>query len=394
MIRQDEPEPRGPSSMEKKILSVFADFFPSSAHYRGGQKLRKARWESIFPAIDSSVEVKESFLAAVDSLVTVGVLSVKWVRFREHDKVLALFLEDPVKLYLLLQEPYPHDVRLNELEILRSYKPANDIAKKTTVFLADKLEKMEPVSLSGSEHLKELLTCVSLSPAETIHCTMRALSVRLFNDSKRLESILPGFDKITSAAAGVALSDFLGLDRSFPETAIFGSMEIIFKDGRRWPCKNSMITLPLETAKQIDRIVWPSPDSKILSVENKENFYSLSSSLTGFDGFVFCGGHLNSADRIFFECLEKGEGKFFHFGDLDPDGLIIFQEIDELLKGRLAPFFMNVETYEKYRVHGYELSPGAMKRLELVKSEKVSGVADAVREWGKGVEQEVVDVSC
>ncbi|HET6498045.1 MAG TPA: hypothetical protein VFH17_03220, partial [Coriobacteriia bacterium] len=71
------------TELARRILAEFAESYPTSAHSTGGRKLRKAGWEEVFPGIVTDVAAKSDFLDAVDELVSDGILSVRWKRFRE-----------------------------------------------------------------------------------------------------------------------------------------------------------------------------------------------------------------------------------------------------------------------------------------------------------------------
>ena len=96
-----------PTDYERKILRVFSDRYPYSAHIGGGRKLRKGGWEAIFPEIVRSPDIKNAFLDAVERLAGKGIISVQWEKFRKGDKVGAIYLEDPGGLYEFLGEKTP-----------------------------------------------------------------------------------------------------------------------------------------------------------------------------------------------------------------------------------------------------------------------------------------------
>ena len=109
----------------RPILELFAETYPTSAHYRGGRILRLGSWEKRFPEITTNVDDKDGFLAAVEDLVHQGVLSVRWRRFRTGEEVDALYLDDPRKLYELLGAETPWDHR-NALIAALAEPPWND----------------------------------------------------------------------------------------------------------------------------------------------------------------------------------------------------------------------------------------------------------------------------
>jgi len=80
----------------------------------------------------------------------------------------------------------------------------------------------------------------------------------------------------------------------------------------------------------------------------------------GIVGIVYTAGHPNDAVKTFLRfCVEAG-ARIFHYGDLDPDGLLIAQEIAAILTVAVAPWNMSVELHRRYAAYGYA-------RLSLVR---------------------------
>ncbi len=380
------------SSYEKKILSVFAESYPDSAHFAGGRNLRKGNWNRIFPEIEKSVENKSSFLEAAESLEKRGVVSVLWQRYRKGDRITAVILEKPAMLYSLLNKTSPEVLLAEMIEVLDSFETKNSFSKDIVRYIDKQLKDKKKLLFQSRNQFNDFLTLTGLTPEYTAQFTIRALSVHLYNDSKYLERMLPVFDKIAKAAAEIKISSYLDIERVYPETTVCGFFDIIFSDDRRWLLKNDIVTLPEKTVKKIERIDFAVERPKMLSIENKETFYVLSSTLKEFDGYIYCGGHLNESDRFLYQLLNRTNAEMFHFGDLDPEGLLIFNEIDDVLNGRLRPFMMNEDVYARYLSSGYQLAPGALKRLDYAENEKLTSLAEIIRENETGVEQEIIEV--
>lgn len=398
------------STTARAILVEFADSFPESAHFRGGRKLRKGGWERVFPGLDADVETKEAFLDAVDELVAMGLVSVRWRRFREGSEVEALYLEDADRLFSLVGRASPEEVREQMLAVLRgeawavSPDPAlRDVHEAVRTHLAAALKERHPLPLSGPEELRSLARLFTVSAAQARLVPLRALSVRLYRDSKRLERLLPVADRLTRRAAGVAISAELGLARSYPEAslALRGTLVFAASQPRRWECAAHAVTLPAATVDEIRAVEFASPAPAVLSVENKETFHTLAERLRAgalpprFEAVAYCGGHPHAVyTSLLSRCAAAGAG-LHHFGDLDPDGLLILAELDRALEADVHPFLMDVPTYRTYFPHGYEPPPA---RLELLAASKeslpaaIQPLAAEILNHGTGVEQEVIAV--
>ncbi len=397
-------------SIARAVLVEFADSFPQSAHYRGGRKLRKGGWDQVFPGLNTDVETKERFLDAVDELVALGLVSVRWKRFREGSDVEALYLEDAERLFALLARTSPDDLRLEMLAALRGGAwsvpvdpPLAALRDAARTHLLAAIERRHPVPVGDAVELHDLAILFSISPDDARRFPLRALSVRLFRDSKRLERLLPVADRLTRRAAGVAISAELGLGRAYPDAsfALHGSLVFGGDPPQRWRCDAQVVTLPAATIERIASITFAAAAPEVLSVENKETFYTLAERLGAgalsprVHAVAYCGGHPHAAFIALLSRCAAAGARLHHFGDLDPDGLLILAELHRALDVEVRPFLMDVPTYRSYLRYGYE-PPAA--RLELLAASQTSlpipvrPLAAEILAHRRGVEQEVIAV--
>ena len=389
----------------REILRAFAESYPTSAHYRGGRKLRLAAWSRRLPEIEEDVEEKEAFLRAVEELVSHGVISVKWRRFRIGEEVDALYLEDPDSLYALLGVQAPWHRRDELLAVLRRTpwtEPAlSDLAGRLRALL----EAHHPLPVEEAGELRDLGRLFLLTFEDTAGIPIRALSVRLFNDSKRLERLLPTADRLSSESEGERLSVRLGLRRAYPEVsfALFGSLRL---ERGLWEASGEVITLPLQTVARIRGVALRRPEKTgapwVLSVENKESFYAVAEAarrawVSGSEGappsaVVYTAGHPGEVIRAFLSVVSRESRSILHFGDMDPEGLLILQELSSQTGLSIHPFAMDEETFERYVRFGRAVSTSSLSRLGEVTLPELEALAALIRESGVGVEQEVIPV--
>jgi hypothetical protein len=263
--------------------------------------------------------------------------------------------------------------------------------------------------------------------------TTRALSTALYGDSKRLEALMTLFDPLLVRARrqGFAVPDFSFLDRSWPETFIAGKIILEFDgaagttsagdtprcgDGetagppetaaaRETPplvnARGNILGLPLETILKIRRIRPYAGDAPAgaLMIENKETFFALAQAapaLPGYSCFLYVGGHPNRAVRALTALLAESGFCFSHAGDLDPDGILILQELAEIAKKPVRPLRMDAATFDRYLECGRKLEPASLRRTALISEQTRSlpGMAALIKrieETGMGVEQEIID---
>lgn len=388
------------------ILKAFAEVYPTSAHYRGGRKLRLSGWSRRLPQIETDVEEKEAFLRSVEELASAGVLSVKWRRFRVGEEVEALYLEDPESLFALIGAKAPWHRRDELLAVLRGHPWTEPVLSELRERLRTLLEAQHPLPAEEATELRELGRLFLLTREDTQGCPIRALSVRLFNDSKRLERLLPTADKLAAEIDGERLSERLGLERSYPEVTftLFGSQRL---GDARWQLSGEILTLPLQSVERVSDVVLRRPEATgapwVLSVENKESFYAVCEAAReawrmGGEGappsaVVYTAGHPGDAVRGLLKVISEEAAALFHFGDMDPEGLLILQGLSERTGRTIHPFRMDEGTFRRYLRFGRALSERSVARLKEVRLDELARVAALIRESGTGVEQEVIPVS-
>ena len=402
----------------RRILEIFVESYPVSAHYRGGRKLRKGGWNAIFPEIVKDSNAKHDFLRGVDFLVREKIVSVKWKRFREGDEAEALYLEDADEMYRLLGTDSPEEIRLKLLDTVKRKLtetvkiPTGSVTGRFLVpvfsMLETLLENRHPVPVSSLQELDDLAILLSYENYSTDKLTLRARSVRLFSDSKRLERLIPLADRLSLASVSEKLSTAAGLSRSYPEASFALNGKLHFSDGSVWPVNGRIVSLPETT---ILKIVSIEPDDagaalsrrySVLTVENKETFFICAEKFVagrgcrqeaGFDCVVYTGGYPNQSVRLFLRKPAALENvRFCHYGDLDPDGLLIFQHIEASVGVPVEPFFMDTETYLRYLAYGYPIDEATLAKLDGVVSPPLRELARLIRERKTGVEQEVIEI--
>jgi hypothetical protein len=398
---------------KERIIAAFVARYPASRAASGGRDLRLSVAQ-LFPDFDRAPpDERESFLEAAEALEKSGLLSITWVRGKKHEAISALVLRDALALFAAAGLPSPRLL----VKQAREASLTTDIRteyRSLFTFLAEHLTPEDAASGidAAAVHDLHLLTNhLSANSGNAAGITPRALSVRLFADSKRLEHLTNLFRVILrrADAAGVVVPDFLPFERSFPETLIAGKIRITFH-GEDTPLENSagsILGLPLSTIQKISHIeaIARAADlRRVLTVENKETFYALSNSAhrKQFDCIVYAGGHPNRAVHALVAALARSGFRFAHAGDLDPDGILILQELMDIVsiacnaRSPVEPFRMDAATFDLYAVHARLLKQTMLRRLSFVSDPTralpgIGGLIARIAESGRGVEQEIID---
>jgi hypothetical protein len=231
----------------------------------------------------------------------------------------------------------------------------------------------------------------------------------LYRDSKRLEDLIGLCDILFSREQKNSLPVSLAfLDRSYPETLIAGKIIVEFKNNET-PMINSgghILGLPLQSAEEI-KIIQPVSEGKektVLTIENKETFFALGSPpkcgtnhlLSRYDCFLYIGGYSNRAAVTLIKKLAASDFSFYHAGDLDPDGILILQQIQDIAEKPVTPVRMDAATFDEYFPWGRALSKPILRQMEKIRDKTkaipgLAGLLQRIEETGLGVEQEIID---
>ncbi|MDR1931068.1 MAG: DUF2220 domain-containing protein [Treponema sp.] len=416
---------------ERRIIGVFADRYPASAAavifdppgregdgaYDEKPRPLRLRPDRIFHGFDHAPpDERESFLEAAEALEKRGLLSLTWVRRRKGEALSSLTCRNPELLFELAGGSSPKTAAEAVRRTARTLAESGAGETEFFSFLAEKftpLDAVRGVDAGALEDLARLTGALSekgelkgpLFPKTPRGITTRALSVSLYRDSKRLEAQTGLFKPLLNRARrqGIEVPDFSFLDRAFPETFIAGKITLSFGgEGPPAPppvinLTGSVLALPLGTILKLRRIIPPATSpAAVLMIENKETFFALAETLPDYSCFLYTGGHPNRAVQALVSLLAESGFAFYHAGDLDPDGILILQELKEIAGKPVKPLKMDRDTFNRYLDCGRKLKQPSLRRLKLIRegTRSIPGMEDligGIEEAGVGIEQEIID---
>ena len=73
--------------------------------------------------------------------------------------------------------------------------------------------------------------------------------------------------------------------------------------------------------------------------------------------------------------------------------IAILLEVEKCAEIKIEPFCMDPEIYRMYAEYGYKLGGAAIAKLESITDRRFAGLLTAMKHTGKGVEQEIIDLS-
>jgi hypothetical protein len=423
---------------EKKIIGAFIGHYFASAPETGeDRRTLRLRSSTFFPDFDTvHSDEKDSYLEAAESLERKGIVKLRWEKRGKGERLKTLSCENFEVLFTQAGKPHPgteaEKIKTMLGEKISALKEAR-VAEKLISLLEYFSQHFSPREIGqglNQQTMEELIRLLEYSCERTKieKITTRALSILLYNDSKHLENLLVlCAPLLLRAQKAVPSAEFTFPERSYPETMISGKLIFEFKNSIT-PMLNAeglILNLPLESVLAIENIkpISKKSEKTALTIENKETFFALgnpririealcaiasqmrdspllknetSENLSCYDCFLYTGGYPNRAAATLIKTLASSGFTFHHAGDLDPDGILILQNIREIAERPVTPIRMDASTFDQYKTWARPLTKSMLRQTEKIREEtraipEIAGLLRRIEETCLGVEQEIVD---
>jgi len=197
---------------------------------------------------------------------------------------------------------------------------------------------------------------------------VRDLSVRIFNDSKRLENLRGRISgclyKYGDFSNKDAVFDELGVVRNPSYVMVKGPVRMTF--GRQLLDIGELtgdIALSANTLQGLtDAHVY---GERVITVENLTSFHRYDSH--GSETVIYLGGFHNGVRREFLRMIAASADSnvtYHHFGDIDAGGFYIYRHLRKNTGIDFRPYMMDRDTLIKYEAYSKPLTPNDIRRIE------------------------------
>ena len=407
------------TSREKEIIDAFiSHYFTSVPEMGEDNRTLRIRSSLFYPDFDTAhPNEKESYLEAAESLERKGIIQLRWEKRDKGERLKTLTCDNFEKLFKEAGRPFPKteaekikamlDEKITALGVTRASEKIIALMEFISIHFSPR-EIGNGIDIQTMEEFIRLLEFLS-EPARLERITARALSILLYRDSKRLENLLVLCAPLLSGAQKtIPVPDLTRLERSYPETMISGKLVFKFRSLNQ-PLVNAegmVLGFPLASAEAIESVqsIPEKKEKTVLTIENKETFYALGSpqkdskngKLSRYDCFLYTGGYPNRAAGALIKALASSDFSFYHAGDLDPDGVLILQHVQDIAGKPITPVRMDAAAFDQYRPWARPLTKPMLSQIGKIRKETMAipGLADLlqrIEETGLGVEQEIVD---
>jgi len=420
---------------KNKIINTLVEhyFASTKAKNQTSRKQRlRLRTTILFPNFDNAHhEEKVSYLEAAEFLEQKGIVTLRWEKRRKGERLETITCCNFEALFAATGKSHP-DNDIEKIKIFLSEKitainNSQNTGNQTKIitileYLKEQFGSKEIGQGLNTQTIDELIRFLDFAANNNNNksITIRALSILLYNDSKHLEYLLnlcsPLLNRMQKAEN---LQNFnlplaaSAVKRSYPETMISGKLIFELKNSNT-PLVNAkglIINFPLESAESIS-FIKPLTEKEfktVLTIENKETFYTLGSLknsdkdkyFSHYDCFLYTGGYPNNAATALIQVLASSGFSFYHAGDIDPDGILILQNIQEIVNSvcsekLITPVKMDITTFEQYRKFARPLTKAVLRQIKKINEDTknipgLAGLIKLIEETEFGIEQEIID---
>lgn len=405
---------------KKLVLDRLLDRYEKSKSFIDGNSKRRIMLKMTkgdFPEYDIEKPlIRETFNSVVEELAGKGLVGFDWLKHEKGNIIEKVWLN-----VSRVEDCYAEIVRKARRIVLDALlSRAIDIKDKAKGgWIAEFLEEIEQsikekASTAGllptdeEQALAILAALDSLRKLEGGQCLERVFSLRCFNDSKYFEK------KVRNRLVGIIkrycleqeLTDEMSDDEVLMQVGILQSPEQVdFKGGICGAVNGRKIdftafihgiSLNVDTIKDLV-IEGMGNVRKILFIENKANYiHFLAENKDNTLMTVFHGGFYSPAKGIFFRKLYETAFphgvEFYHWGDMDLGGFMIFKRLKTNIIPTLKPYLMDRKAFESRMEYGVEFDLKYAEKLKmLLEDEQFYEFKDVIKlmlEKGIKLEQE------
>lgn len=401
------------SKNQKTVLNKLLDKYERSKMYAGDSKVIRHIYllpTDIFTDYDSDfadVDKVNQFEDELRELEENELISITYDRDSVVKKICAL----PEKwdmYYNLLGRVTKTDILAEQKKYLEEVLH-NNKDNILCQFCDEQLQRLQQgkTPLYSIVELKNIVELIETIVGNKNTLLERELSILKFGDSKAFEksykskvcSILRKYGNYDDRLDGIDVKsevEHIILEEHLifanPSYIYFkGNGTIKFNDGHQI-CLNNDISIGLTSdvifeVKSID-----ITDDNIVTIENLTSFnrYYTPNTFS-----IYLAGYHNSAKTNFLKLIyhNNSDKKWYHFGDIDPDGFYILEHLKTATGIEFKPMFMETEYLIKYKKYTKELTENdKVKARRLIERAKYTDILEYMLEYSCKLEQEIISL--
>lgn len=395
------------SKNQKEVLGSLLDKYESSKTYKGKNVRNQSfsvKPEKIFPKyygdftdVDDINQFNREMSKLEENKLVV-------LQFRNREIVdITVNIEMLSSIYELLGRKDITELRNSQIDMYMRYKGIHPIIDDFCDAQIERLSnfKNAEYDMQVAKNILGLLRSILTNKQDIME---RELSVAVLGDTKLFKkSYTTRICKIIEKYGSLGV-DLSGLDKKTKEKAMLeefhifsnpsyvffkGSLTIKYSDGSIVTAKSgNPIAISSETISQIDKVEVNA--SNIITVENLTSYNRINYRDSA---FIYLSGYHNTAKQKFLMKIAENnkEVKWYHFGDVDPDGYYILKNLIEKTGISFEPINMGIEQLNRYSRYCKKLEDNDVaKALSLKEYKFYEEVMQYMIENNCKLEQEII----
>lgn len=401
------------SNIQKQILQKLLTKYESSKTYKGTNSVAQnfsIKPTDIFKEYEkdsTDINAIEDFEKQCELLESEGLIQLAW-KYERISKIISIATEENWNKIRIILGVKDKNTRLKEeiafyssvSEKTSSHKIVKDFCKTQIERLQG--GKLAEYSLEDANNIIALLSFILQNKNEILE---RELSISVLANSKSWESkyktkilrIIKNngyFDSLIENCADEKEVNKVILEEcnifANPSYVYFKGNGTIFFENGTVTKTCSEIPFAISSAS-IEKIAsFEITDSKIMTVENLTSFNRINNSDTF---YIFLSGYHNSAKQNFLKKIysQNAEKEYFHFGDIDPDGFYILENLRSKTSIPFKPYKMGISELEKYSDYTKTLEENdILKAKALIDKGLHKEIMEYMLKHNQKLEQEII----
>ncbi len=362
------------TKIQIKVLSELLDAYEKSKSFIGENKNHqtfKVSVSKLFPKYDDDSEfaVYKDINQSLDTIKKMGFITFYPER---SGKINTVSLEENSikQIYEYIKRIPKAEVNNQLMELWDNFK---DLPEETySSLLAYIKDQQVRVATNKSVQFfegnfvdyEDLLTAVKAVLSNQNEIFIRELSVKLFNNSKRLEAIENAVRSLLYKYGEYDDKETVLEEHNIIKTPTYvmvkGQGVLKFAERIDLSKLNGDIGLSTQTLKDLSSVELNG--ANVMTIENLTNFHKYQSNN---ELVIYLGGFHNSIKRDFIKLVAKcnPEAVFKHFGDIDAGGFYILEHLKTKTGINFIPYHMDINTLENNKEHWIKLTENDKSRL-------------------------------
>ncbi len=402
------------SEYQRKALKLLLTQYEKSKTYTGQNNVTQSFStvpEKVFAEYTSDfadVNLVRDFENQMCELENNGLIVIIWDRL-----CIKRLTANPARLeeyYHILHQTPKREAEAMQIEMYKDYLGISALLDSFCNEQIDRLQANKKANFDMEDAKVILKLCEFILRNQT-DILERELSIAVLGDSKKWEKsyrsavcrVLRKYGNFDNLLLGVSNTndneDKREVQRILlaeyhvyanPSYVYFkGNAKLTFDDGRTMLIKHGEpMAFSTDTLNHLNTI--HIADTEVMTIENLTSFNRVSKDNTF---MIFLSGYHNTAKQKMIRKIydSNSQLRWYHFGDIDPDGFYIVENLKRGTGIDFEPVHMDTETLEKYKDYAKPLTANDKRKAQtLLQNEMYTDTVKYMLDKDIKLEQEIV----